>query len=498
MKNIIYLSLTVVFLTTFIVSCTDSFLAENPKGQLTQENFYQSEDDAVAAVNGTYNQLYGIYERLMFLVGDLPADVEKNGLGMPNQYLQNLEFMRYTAENVFVRRMWSRNYSGINRANTAIINISEMDQTTLGEDLKNRLTAELRFLRALFYFNLVRYFGDVPLVTNAETVQEAMIPRTPKNEVYAQIISDLEFAGQHLPIEYGEGDMGRATKGAAKILLGKVHLRRENWEMASATLAEVVENESQYGYGLFENYGDNWGQATETGQEAVFYIEFMMPPLNSNGAGGLQGPKYSVHEGQGIPCKSAASFEADIPTEELYNRFSDDDERKNVTFQTEFYCGDTAYPSDIPLFTKYWDENVSVPTQSEHNFHVIRYADALLMYAEALFEQGNETEALAQINRVRERAFNDQAHNYVTLSREKIWEERLLELAQEGHRWFDLTRQGRFIERMKEHSQREEEIAGEPVRASLRNNIKDYMNLMPIPQREIDVNPELEQNPGWN
>lgn len=497
MKNLVYKSLVLCLLVGFSISCTDNFLAEDPQGQLTQQNFYQSEKDAVAAVNGTYNQLYSLYTRLMFLVGDLPVDVEKNGLGMPNQYLQNLEFMRYTSENTFIRSMWSNNYSGINRANTAIINISEMEESLISENIKNRLIGELRFLRGLYYFNLVRYFGDVPLVTNAETVQDAMIPRTPKEEVYSQIISDLEFAEQNLPIEHKDADMGRATKGAAKILLGKVYLRRENWSMASTILGEVVENEGQYGYGLFEDYGDNWGQATETGKEAVFYVEFMSPPLNSNGSGGLQGPKYSVHEGQGIPCKSSASYEADIPTEELYNRFSDEDERKGVTFQTEFHCGEDVYPSSIPIFTKYWDEDVSVPTQSQHNFHIVRYADALLMYAEALFEQGNETQALAQINRVRERAFNDSEHNFSTLTREKIWEERLLELAQEGHRWFDLTRQGRFIERMKEHSHQEEEIAGEPVRASIRQNVKDYMNLMPIPQREIDVNPNLEQNPGW-
>lgn len=498
MKKLVYSSLVICFLISFGISCTDNFLAEDPKGQLTQQNFYQSEQDAVAAVNGAYNQLYSIYERLMFLVGDLPADVEKNGLGMPNQYLQNLEFMRYTPENVFVRRMWSRNYSGINRANTAIINISGMKEGIIDENLKNRLIGELRFLRALYYFNLVRYFGDVPLVTNAETVQEAMIARTPKDEVYNQIISDLEFAAQNLPIQHNDANLGRATKGAAKILMGKVYLRLEDWSNASSTLAEVINNEAQYGYGLFEDYGDNWGQSTEIGKEAVFYVEFMSPPLNSNGAGGLQGPKYSVHEGQGIPCKSAASYEADIPTEELYNRFSDEDERKGVTFQTEFYCGEDVYPSSIPLFTKYWDESVSVPVQSQHNFHIIRYADAVLMYAEALFEQGNESEALNQINRIRERAFNDTDHNFSSLTREKIWEERLLELAQEGHRWFDLTRQGRFVERMKEHSRREEEIAGEPVRVSLRENIKDYMNLMPIPQREIDINDKLEQNPGWN
>src|SRR5699024_11620883 len=125
----------------------------------------------------------------------------------------NLEFMRYSPENTFIRNMWSRNYSGINRANTAIINIAEMEKSIISENLRNRLIGELRFLRGLYYFNLVRYFGDVPLVTNVVTVQDAMIPRTPKAKVYEQIISDLEFAVQNLPIEHADDNIGRATKG---------------------------------------------------------------------------------------------------------------------------------------------------------------------------------------------------------------------------------------------------------------------------------------------
>lgn len=497
MFKLIYRVAIIFLIGGYSISCTDSFLAENPKDRLTSQNFYQNEDDAIAAVDGSYNQLYGIYERLMFLVSDLPADVEKNGLGMPNQYLQNLEFMSYTSENTFISDIWSSNYSGINRVNNAIINISEMEDNLIDEDLRNRLIGEARFLRALYYFNLVRFFGGVPLITQVESVEDAMEPRAGQSEVYELIIEDLEFAEQHLPRRYGENDMGRATEGAAKILLGKVYLTRENWEAAASKLGEVVENEADYGYGLHEDYGDNWRQSTETGAEAVFYIEFMHPPHNSNNAMQAQGPKYSVHDGAGLPCIDSNNWEADIPTEELYHRFSDDDERKGETLQTEFVCDGTVYPSDIPLFTKYWEEGQRIAGNSNANFHIVRYADALLMYSEALFEQGNEAQALSHINRVRERAFNDQDHNYNSLTRERIWEERLLELAQEGHRWFDLTRQGRFIERMIEHSQIEEELADEPIRARIRENIKDAMRLMPIPQHEIESNPEIEQNPGW-
>jgi tetratricopeptide (TPR) repeat protein len=493
MRNIAFLAF--FFMVFFITSC-DSVLTENPKDRLTQGNFYQNEDQAIAAVDATYNQLYSIYNRLIYLVGSLPVDVEKNGLGMPNQHLQNLEFMRYTPQNSFVGSIWSNNYSGISRANAAINNISGMKDGSIDKKIRERLVAEARFLRGLYYFNLVRFFGGVPLVTQVESIQDATKPRAEKSQVYEQIISDLEFAEQNLPISYSESNQGRATKGAAKVLLGKVYLRRENWTSAVSKLAEVVENESKYGYGLHEDYGDNWRQPAERGKEAIFYVEFMHPPHNSNSSAGLQGPKYSIHEGQGIPCVSN-DFEADIPTEEVFTRFSSDDERKSVTFQTEFKCGDAVYTSEIPIFTKYREEGQSVATRSNNNHHVLRHADALLMYGEALFEQGNEAKALRQINRVRERAFNDDSYNYSSLTRQKIWNERLFEFAQEGKRWFDLTRQGRLIERMKEHSRQEQEIAGEPIREDLRNNIEDAMKLMPIPQREMDANPKLEQNPGW-
>src|SRR5699024_11132050 len=282
MFKFIYRVVIICLIGGYSVSCTDSFLAENPKDRLTSQNFYQNEDDAVAAIDGSYNQLYGIYERLMFIGANLPTDVMKNGLGMPNQNLQNLEFMSYTSENSFISNIWSTNYSGINRVNNAIINISEMGDNLISEALRNRLLGEARFLRALYYFNLVRFFGGVPLITKVESVEDAMQPRADQAEIYELIIGDLEFAEQNLPRNYDENNMGRATEGAAKLLLGKVYLTRENWDAAVNKLGEVVENEAEYKYGLHEDYGDNWRQSTETGAEAVFYVEFMHPPHNSN------------------------------------------------------------------------------------------------------------------------------------------------------------------------------------------------------------------------
>ena len=481
-----------------LLSCTDEFLKEAPEDRFVIDNFYSSQSDAEAAVAAVYQQLYSIYERHIFLLNALPTDDEKNGLGMPNQYLQNLEYLRYTSENQFTTEMWERNYSGIARANTAILNIPGIN---MDETLRDRLVGEAKFLRALYYFNLVRFYGDVPLILQLETVEDAMGARTPTTQVYEQIIQDLTDAEASLPVSYGDKDIGRATRGAAKILLGKVYLTRHEYQKAADKLAEVVENEGDYGYGLHDNFGDNWEVATENGQEMVFAIEFMDPPGEGNSAMILQGPKYSLPGGFGV-LGLTNSNEADIPTRDLYDRYSDEDERKAATFTTDFVSliDGSIHTSSIPIFTKYWEEGETNPANSDANMHVIRYADALLMYAEALNEIGQTPKALTYLNRVRERAFNSTDQNYVNLSAEDfrtaVWLERRLELAMEGHRWFDLARTGRFIERMKEHAAYEASVA-ESNKVEIAQNIQDHMVLMPIPQRETDLNPELEQNPGY-
>lgn len=482
----------------FFTSCMEEFLKEEPEDRFVIGNFYSSQSDAEAAVTAVYQQLYSIYTRHMYILNELPADNEKNGLGMPNQFLQNLEYLRHTSENQFVREMWQRNYSGISRANTAIQNIPGI---TMDETIKNRLIGEAKFLRGLFYFNLVRFYGDVPLVLMVESVEDAMVGRTPTAQVYEQIIQDFTAAEGVLPTSYSENDIGRASRGAAKILLGKVYLTMHDYQKAADKLAEVIENEGDYGYGLHEDYDDNWEASTENGMEMVFSIEYMDPPGNGNSAMVLQGPKYSLPGGFEV-LGLTNSNEADIPTRDLYDGFADEDERKSGTFTTDFVSliDGSVHTATIPIFTKYWEDGERVANNSDANMHVVRYADALLMYAETLNETGQGQQALTHLNRVRERAFNSSDHNYASLSqvdfRTAVWQERRLELAMEGHRWFDLVRTGRFIQRMKNHAAYESSVA-ESNKTEIAENIQDHMILYPIPQREIDLNPELQQNDGY-
>ena len=256
MKKIIFTTIIAVIIGIFLPSC-ESFLEEEPVDRYVTNNFYSSQSDAVAAINAIYQQLYSIYDRHMFILNELPTDDEKNGLGMPNQFLQDLEYNRYNSENQFVREMWQRNYSGISRANTAIEKVPEITMNTL---VKNRLIAEARFLRALFYFNLVRFYGDVPLILKLESIDDAYENRASSNQVYDQIIEDLTFAENNLPNSYPAVDIGRVSKGAAKILLGKVYLTRKEFQKCADKLKEVVEKETDYGYGLHDYYGDNWNR----------------------------------------------------------------------------------------------------------------------------------------------------------------------------------------------------------------------------------------------
>lgn len=491
-KKIIILSAALAM--AFTTSCS-SFLDEEPNDRLVTSNFYTNESDAQAAVDAIYNELYNIYQRQIFLMADLPTDTHKNGLGMPNTYLQNLEFLRHTTSNTFVRDTWKNNYEGIARANTAISHIEGAD---IADATKNRLEGEAKFLRALYYFNLVRFYGDVPLVLSAENVSDALGPRTPKADVYKQIEQDLTDAAQYLPAKVDASNSGRATSGAAKILLGKVYLTNGEYQQSADILRDVISNESTYGYSLGD-YADNWDPQKEPNAESVFYIDFRPSPLTPNSEMTMIGPKYSASEYIGV----ASSYEADIPTRELYDSYEDGDTRKDVNLRTEFTNPVNGHivKSSIPLFAKYWQDGIADPNQCEINIHIIRYADAILSYAEALNDLGQTDLALQQLNRVRERAFKGSSHDYSGLSqsqlKDAILKERFLEFPLEGQRWFDLVRNGVFVQRMKEHSAYEAAHA-EANKVDIANNVKDYMVLMPIPQHEIDLNPELTQNPGWD
>ena len=475
-----YISLVLIALLTLgYTGC--NLLEEEPEHLLVTDGFYQTEGDAVAAVNSIYNRIYsGMYERSMQLMVDLPTDDYKNGTGMNNPFLLDLEYLRVTPENQFVGQTWQQHYDGINRANTVINRVPDINMSA---ELQARLIAEAQFLRGLFYFNLVRFYGDVPLITaDTRELGDLNVSRTPIAQVYEQIIADLTQAASVLPATYPGNESGRATQGAAKTLLGKVYLTQQNWADAAQILGEII-NSGEYGYALLENFSDNWDMGTEGGSESIFSAQFMQDPGNGNILMRSTCPRSRV--------PGLIGWEADIPTQEVYDLFEEEDERRAATFYTSYEKDGTVYEFPWPLFFKYFDPTqTNATSQSNADIHILRYADVLLMYAEALNEQSGPTaEAYEAINQVRRRAFNDTDHDVSGLDqaafREAVYQERRLELVMETHRWFDLVRTGRFIEVMQVH----EENGG--------NNVQPHNVLMPIPRRELDTNPELIQNDGY-
>jgi hypothetical protein len=297
--------------------------------------------------------------------------------------------------------------------------------------------------------------------------------------IYGQIVQDLTDAEAVLPPTYGSRDLGRATKWAATSLLAKVYLTRKEWSLAALKAKEVIDSKA---YDLWEDYANIFKVATENQREAIFSAEFMSNTQNGNGMMQSAMPRNKVPGLNG--------FESDIPTEDLVKAYPVGDRRKEITIQNSLEVGGTVY-TFINSFFKYYDPaTFARSNDSGVNYPILRYADVLLMYAEALNELGGPTaDAYAAINRIRQRARMNQPDVLPDLQgltqeqfREAIFKERRLEFAFEGQRWFDLVRSGQMVKVMQ---------------AQGKTSVQEFHTLLPIPQRELDANPKLEQNLGY-
>jgi starch-binding outer membrane protein, SusD/RagB family len=474
MKKIIY-----IFLGVFsLASCTD--LNESPASLITTEQFYKTESDALSAVTSVYNAALNnggltMYNRLFHLAFEIMSDDAIAGLRVTNADVRTISVLAHSTTNDRVDELWRESYVAINRANIVIARapLIEMDAT-----LRTRLVNEAKFLRGLLYFNMVRLWGDLPLILNETgslSKDAILVSRTPKEEIYKQIIADLT-AAEALPNSFTGADAGRATAGAAKSILAKVYLTRQEWDKAAAKSLEVING--PYGYDLFENYADVFNVATKNGKEHIFSVQCKS---NVNGQGNRLASSATP-----VGIAGVASAGTDEPEPSTYALFSADDKRRDVTFFTSLVSPTTGKAVNFaPRFFKYFDPaQIGNPTESAKNIPVIRFAEILLIYAEAVNEaSGAGTEAYAAINRVRKRAglaaltglSKDQF-------REAVYTERRLELMFEFQRWFDLIRTKRMITELKKIG---------------KTNAAEKHYLHPIPQREMDLNPRLVQNPGW-
>lgn len=517
MKNYI-LTVLLAYLCIGFYSCS---LDEPSYGKTTTDNFYEKESDIDYALTGAYLQLrttWNEYALNFYFVGDCTTDDALKGGGDDGDRREVLDlsnFIIYTT-NGEVGRRWEILYRLINRCNDVIYHAPNAIGS---EEMLTRYANEAKALRAFGYYSLVTTFGEVPLVTVPMTPTEILrVPRSPVEDVYAQIEQDLLDATA-LPAkgQYDNNNAYRVTRGFAKVMLAKSYMFRRDFANAEKYLREVVEVDGDYD--LLPDYGLNWTPEHENSIESVFEIANKL--YDKNIATGTNVPHFFTS--RRVPGYQGYGFH--VPTQDLFDNFDPNDPRITYVFtQTgDRYVGDTEDQDNSESPTGYHDYKMTVPRiekegfdvwMIEYNIRLIRYSDVLLMYAEALNENGKGSQALTYLNRVRERARNTNpldprrskqayvpAVNANTLPditttdqtqlREAIWNERRCELAMEGWRRDDLMRQNRFGEVMRAYAAKYNTDKGANF-----NDSRDY--LLPIPQGERDKsNNILTQNPGY-
>lgn len=497
MKKYIRISIPLLLVAVGFFACK-GLLEEDPKDQVFVDNFFQTENDAIAAVNSIYSILNstssaptfgGVYHSSYWVVAGLASDEMENRLAGSPELDQLAEFS-HTPVNATVYDIWRNAYKGISNANFAIGGIPavKMDATK-----KDQLLGEARFLRGLLYFDLVRLFGDIPLVLTLDG--SITPPRSPKSAIYAQVIEDLSFAKQHLPESYPPNDgLGRATAGAATGLLAKVFLTQGEWQKCVDECDAII-NAGEYG--LYDDFADAFKIPNENGKETLFSIGF-----------GTAGNSISFWEvGQfnvrllprqlsgAIPGVNAQGWQ--VATQNLYDSFDPQDRRRSVTLLTSIQNVDGTTTTVEPHIQKYWDKTTEpLAGNTDHDFPYLRYSDILLMKAEALNElnSGPTADAYDAINQVRKRArFNgttalnilpDLSGLSYQAFKDALLEERRLEFVAEGQRWFDLVRL--------EGLEKLVPLAKPGVQPQA------FHALFPVPQGEIDLNQNLlPQNAGY-
>lgn len=476
-----------------LAGCSD-ILETHPPDSINSANFFANEDDAIAAINGAYQPLQWpkLYNMRMWTTDIFAGNsVVGAGGGTDGIETKNLADFVALSSNPGVLDLWRGPWPGILRANLVLAKVPGM---SIDEALKNRILGEAHFLRALYYFNLVRFFGGVPKITTPQNPGDDIRPaRAPVSEIYGEIIiPDLEAAMALLPPResYAAADVGRASKGSATGLLAEVYLTLGNWQ-------KVVELTSQVellGYGLNADYALNFDPARENGPESLFEVQYFGKTSFDFWSNENQAAWHSTFMGPRNSGLVAGGWGWNQPTQEFVDAYESGDLRKDVTI---LYAGGPAFDgqaySAVYSTTGYNVRKFLVPRTvagtydaDPLNFPVLRFAEILLMQAEALNELGRATEAEAPLNRVRRRAgLGDLTKLSQADFRNAVLHERRMELAFEGKRWFDLVRVNGG------------QYGLDFLHSIGKVNANANRLLLPIPQLEIDANPNLIQNPGY-
>lgn len=494
--------------------CQKKLDIPNPNAP-TIENFWQNSNDAVLGVNAVYSVLHrGAITRYMpmFLIGRSDEGYSTSPFFELANALDKFVLTDYNW--FFTADVYQDNYQGIFRANQVIANVPNIEMDAA---LKQRVIGEAKFLRGLFYFHLATLYGNVPMLLEPSKAGD-LPPQATQAQVYAQAATDLSEAAAALPATYPATELGRATKGAANALLAKVYMQQKMWTEAQVALQYLAEGEGRTTYALMPNFRDNFLVSTENNRESVFEWQFEENTTETHDDD-LQDPNqnYGSSLAQFIAPKPVGFQDIEgrrwilNPFHQEKTTTGERDPRLAATFLYD--STDVRGPNFTVLYGQVWNNVGGLNKQgvffrkflndhwknnegfrSKNNWRYIRYADVLLMYAEVLNELGRTADAYQYVDRVRQRAGLaplSAARPGLTKDqfRSQIEHERITELTGEGWRWHDLVRYGYLNSDAPALL-----VARDPSFA----NFKASRDLfLPIPQRDMDINPNLTQNPGF-
>jgi len=498
MKKIYILLSVLVF---GLVACEDE-LNQVPISEISADGFFQNEKGFEQAINGTYEAL-STYPERQFHLSDVRSD---NIYGVGSMGVRSHEpvnnFAFTLATNEYMEEAWQNNYKGILRANTVLDNLSA---SAVPDDAKrNQFEGEAKFLRALFYFDLVRYFGPVPLIDKLVSPTEALsIPRTPVSEIYDLIVQDLQDAIGLLPASYPAGQIGHATSYAAKGILARVYLTRSGpklhpdgpclatneYSQALSLLNEIIAGP----FDMLDDYAMTFDLTNENNSDIVFDIQFASggQGVGASYPGELAGSNF--WKAAGYPY--AIGLETKDVSYDLINSYGENDSRLDFNVQISYIDPTNGQTVEDPVCTKFSRTDPSTWGADRFdfgiNFPVLRFTDVLLMKAECILQgaNGTQTEVDQIVSDVRARGGLPAVSN-VTL--DDLLEERRKEFLGEGLRWHDLVRTGKVLDVMNAW------IPVEDVEGQMRQSI-DYKHIIyAIPQSEMDVKKGLyTQNEGY-
>ncbi len=468
-----------VFLALFFTSC-ESILDKEPIATLDAGSFFQTENDAVQALNSAYRPLLFSNDNHNFYwaFAEITSDEAIPGGDGSRPGITEMEAFTYSPRTEEFNDFWKLQYTGITQANLVLDNLPKIE---IPETRRNAIAGEALFLRAYYYFLLTQVFGDVPLFKKVAPPDQLKVPRNPKSEIFAQIIADCEQAAAFLPEKQPAAETGRATKGAALALAAKTYIYDKNWEKTVEFAGKV---KALNIYSLMTDYQDNFKKTTQNNAESVWEIQHSNLEL---GVGNFLNQWWASKKFEGYGFAEA--------TADFVNAFEPGDPRRKFTvaMNNEDYFGliyKPSYSSTFYSVRKYLQPKAEVTQKADGdiNYTAIRFAEVLLWEAEALAELNRLAEAADVLEIVRARARAQAADPSTTLPkitatdqntvREAVRHERRVELGFEMHRFFDLVRWGTAAQVLPGFQAGKHEV-------------------FPLPQTEIDLNTALQQNANY-